>query len=466
MLLAALCLLTISCQKEEVTNFNMETEFPETVELIEATFNASVTDVDGNAVPGARIDVYVDGSKILTDIGSGSDTNFNIENESFHPTRTVIKVSASGFTPNFATPNFEEGESVNLNFVMDVHEHNSMHSMAEVAEHNNENHLSVSINPDVISSETSYLLVSQTYDFGFQTTDLMHADRTIDPGGNVSTIEFKEIFYVGAYNELGQQLSVNEESAFNVNVISDVTDPSVYVFNQKLGIWLPMNNVDLTENGFNFSADQLTVYGVISSCSGDTKAPTPYCFVGSTYTLNDDNIVIAEFFDAGSFDDCDEDLTFLVRRVQDDCGVGAENFGDSFTICPEDEGKTIEVEMKIIDDSRNSDYCITSFEVVSGAGNPNAPIPICLNISTVLYSTGVMLWAQDFDNGSYDVETAQEDLTFEIRKMTDACANGSDTFGPTIEICAAEQGTTIGILMKVIDEDGNSNTCAIDLKVI
>ncbi len=463
LVLLMFCLLAFSCQKE-VESISMETEFPETVELIAANLTGEVIDLEGNGVAGALIEILFDG-EVLRSITT-TDGSFSEVNQAYHPTHTVIKVTAPGFTPNFATPQVEAGQSLSINFSMDKHEEFTTHNQGEEAEHYNVNNMLAYFPPAAIETGASaYGVVSQTFDFGYQTTDLMQADRSIDPAGNLITLDFKEVFYLGVVNELEDELSVEPNQTFNVSLISDVTDPQVLYFDQKRGVWIHVAGIENTASGFNFSSDKLTMYGVVSACANDTQSPTPYCFVGADYSYDSGTELPADVIDAGSFDDCDTNLTRLIRRTSDDCGVGDDSFGPSLSLCPEDIGKNIEVEMMLIDDARNSDYCITNINIVAGGGTGD-PIASCISLSTALVDGPVTLWAQDFNFQSSDSSTADEDLIFELKKEVDACGNGSDNFGPTIELCDVEKGTIIDITLRVTDEDNNSSTCTAELRII
>lgn len=461
--LAMLCLLAFSCQKE-VESITMETEFPQTVELIEASLVGEIVDIGGFPMEEALVEIMFDGEVLRSfTVAGGSFTEID---QTYHPTHTVIRVSADGFTPNFATPQVEAGQPMNISFTMDQHELLTTHVQGEVAEHYNVDNLLVYFQPETIGSDgAAFGIVSQTFDFGYETKDLMLANRSIDAAGNLVTLDFKEVFFIGAFNELGEELSVGTDQMFNATKISDVTDPSVFYFDQERGVWLNVSDVEATSSGFNITSDQLTVYGVISACADDTKSPTPYCFAGVEHTYVDGLEIRADLIDAGSFDDCDMDLTKLVRRIQDDCGYGDNEFRPFLSICSEDVGKNIEVELLLIDDARNSDYCLTNINIVAGSGNGD-PVPVCISLSTALFTPGLLLWAQDFDFNSYDDSTAYEDLVFEIRKEVDVCGNGSDNFGTTIELCDAEKGETIDVILRVTDEDNNSSTCTVELRVI
>ncbi len=67
------------------------------------------------------------------------------------------------------------------------------------------------------------------------------------------------------------------------------------------------------------------------------------------------------------------------------------------------------VSWKVSDGCGNITSCLSTFMVV----DKKAPTPYCVNISSALMNNGqVELWARDFDLGSFDNCTSQEDLLF------------------------------------------------------
>jgi subtilisin-like proprotein convertase family protein len=81
-------------------------------------------------------------------------------------------------------------------------------------------------------------------------------------------------------------------------------------------------------------------------------------------------------------------------------------------LIPEDIGSKLskhKVEWKVTDGCHNHQVCVEHFTVE----DKKAPTPYCVHLSTALMDNGMVeLWAKDFDFGSFDNCTAQQDLVY------------------------------------------------------
>jgi hypothetical protein len=94
------------------------------------------------------------------------------------------------------------------------------------------------------------------------------------------------------------------------------------------------------------------------------------------------------------------------------------------------------------------------------------PIAVCESgMSFSLDGNGMaILRASTFDNGSFD---ACSDALLEIAKMTDNCGFEDNTiFGSEVILCCEDVGTEVMILLRVTDNDGNSNQCMASIEVV
>jgi hypothetical protein len=97
-------------------------------------------------------------------------------------------------------------------------------------------------------------------------------------------------------------------------------------------------------------------------------------------------------------------------------------------LIPEDIGSKLskhKVEWKVTDGCHNHEVCIEHFTVE----DKKPPTPYCLHISTALMENGMVeLWARDFDFGSFDNCTEQEDLLYTFNnwapQLTDTIIGG------------------------------------------
>lgn len=108
----------------------------------------------------------------------------------------------------------------------------------------------------------------------------------------------------------------------------------------------------------NVSSQQIEV-GVV-----DEFLPIPICDEKTVVTLTNDGTarVLAETFDNGSIDNCGI-YDFKVRRMDDPCKNGTNVFGDYVDFCCTDVGKSVMVNLLVIDNSRNTNSCMVEIVV-------------------------------------------------------------------------------------------------------
>jgi len=98
------------------------------------------------------------------------------------------------------------------------------------------------------------------------------------------------------------------------------------------------------------------------------------------------------------------------------------------------------------------------FEVIVIDNIP--PVAVC-DEHTVVTVTGectARAFAKTFDDGSFD---NCSEVTFQVRRMTGNCG-GTHVFGDYVEFCSGDIGKTIQVVLKVIDAEGNFNTCMVE----
>lgn len=93
------------------------------------------------------------------------------------------------------------------------------------------------------------------------------------------------------------------------------------------------------------------------------------------------------------------------------------------------------------------------------------PTPVCDEITQISIggSGTATILAETFDDGSND--NCGVDF-FQVRRMTDNCAiAGNTVFGPSVQFCCADIGTTQQVIFRVFDVAGNFNDCMVDVLV-
>jgi subtilisin-like proprotein convertase family protein len=115
---------------------------------------------------------------------------------------------------------------------------------------------------------------------------------------------------------------------------------------------------------------------------------------------------------------------------------------------------------KVTDGCNNVTTCDYEFMVV----DKKAPTPYCISVSTAVMDMGpdgqpgVELWASDFNIGSFDNCTAQEDLLYSF-SGTSFVPNR--TFG-----CDDVANSPVEVQMYVWDEKGNNDFCSVFLTIV
>ncbi|NNF33671.1 MAG: T9SS type A sorting domain-containing protein, partial [Saprospiraceae bacterium] len=97
----------------------------------------------------------------------------------------------------------------------------------------------------------------------------------------------------------------------------------------------------------------------------DEKSPVAICEQDLIVTLNSNGRarIQAEDFNLESFDDCSDELTFEVRRMDDPCGVSGTDWADEIHFCCEDVAAPVMVAFKVTDASGNTNQCMVEVEV-------------------------------------------------------------------------------------------------------
>jgi len=249
---------------------------------------------------------------------------------------------------------------------------------------------------------------------------------------------------------------------------SDAYGPTILFCDVEIGETIPVRMKVSDEAGNSDFCDVTIVISGASDCANDVEPPIPVC-ISSVPLLFDegDNIIWAEDINFNSTDNCSTDLVFEIKKLNDLCGNGSDAYGPSILFCDMEIGETIPVRMKVSDEAGNSNYCDVNV-IVSGASDctndVDPPIPYCINSLALTFGEGDnIIWAQDVNFNSTD--NCSTDLVYEIKKLNDDCANGSDAYGPSIIFCDMEIGETVPVRMKVSDEAGNSDFCDVNIVV-
>jgi len=129
------------------------------------------------------------------------------------------------------------------------------------------------------------------------------------------------------------------------------------------------------------------------------------------------------------------------------------------------------VSWKVTDGCNNVTTCSYNFMVV----DKKAPTPYCVSLSTAVMEMGpdnepgTDLWAIDFNLGSFDNCSAQENLRY---TFTDVAPENDPLYDPTQRSssktfdCDDVENSPVEVMMYVWDEKGNSDFCSVFLTII
>ena len=125
------------------------------------------------------------------------------------------------------------------------------------------------------------------------------------------------------------------------------------------------------------------------------------------------------------------------------------------------------VTWKVTDGCQNVTSCSTNFMVV----DKKAPTPYCINVSSaVMASNGTLdIWAVDFNLGSFDNCTADENLRYtftDVAPEDDTSYDESRMSSSRVFTCEDVENSPVAVMMYVWDEKGNYDFCEVYLSIL
>jgi hypothetical protein len=122
------------------------------------------------------------------------------------------------------------------------------------------------------------------------------------------------------------------------------------------------------------------------------------------------------------------------------------------------------ITFRVYDNCGNSSSCTQSIVV----RDLIAPIAICRTFTTASLGTdgtARVSW-QSFDDGSYDNCSVQR---IEVRRMDENSCDLEDDFKPFVQVCCTDvtgsEVPPVMVVLRVVDQSNNSNTCMVSLEV-
>ncbi len=128
-----------------------------------------------------------------------------------------------------------------------------------------------------------------------------------------------------------------------------------------------------------------------------------------------------------------------------------------YTICDLPVGETC-VRYTVTDLCGNKSYGTLTVRVIDDI----PPIPVCdeHTVATVTTDCTARVYAETFDDGSFD---NCSDVHFQVARMRGSSSIGP--FGDYADFGQSDVGKTSQVVLKVIDEEGNWNTCMVEVYV-
>jgi hypothetical protein len=126
------------------------------------------------------------------------------------------------------------------------------------------------------------------------------------------------------------------------------------------------------------------------------------------------------------------------------------------------------------DDCGNKTEAFTEIRVI----DKTPPTPVCdeFTVTTLSNNGFARVFAEALDDGSHDNCSP---VGFEVARMTAGCGQNANAFGPYVDFCCADVGTSVTVILKVWDDangsgvygdvvsgvSDNFNTCMVVVKV-
>lgn len=450
----------VSCEKERDTV--IESGVPDSIELVKTGLSGKVTDKGLTPLANVVVKVMYENWE-LGRTTTQADGHFEFKAQAVQKEKTYLVFEKEGYSPNISNQLFEENGSILLQPILKpLSVDQALANTASEVQLGSQ--IKVSLPAEMVNGSNPKLRL-QYFDFEAELKNNMLAELATD-----GKIEPSKVIWLDVVNDQNQSLpwESNAEATFIINnEIKKNFSSSIWYFDPLLARWIKKHNL-ITENGQTyFKVKKSGFYAFVNPCLADSEKPVPYCLNNITVLLTQGpNLLHASDFNAGSYDNCDDNLDFKIRRSSDLCGNGDDVFKPYISLCPGDAGKNFTVVIKVTDDFNNSDSVVINVSVAGNApcSNDNKkPIPYCkTNVDVSFAANSGTLPANFFDAGSYDDCSSPSDLEFLVKKVqTDICGNGSNTLSQVLKFCTAEIGKTLEIETHVYDQNGNSDFCTI-----
>ena len=191
-------------------------------------------------------------------------------------------------------------------------------------------------------------------------------------------------------------------------------------------------------------------------CEDDTEPPVAVCESGSIFQLEGTFPIVnvsATQIDDGSFDLCSPIVDYRISFF--DNGEPPATTSVSIEVSGE-----FQVYLWVMDEAGNWSSCETTIIVVEGTDNCDNDLmpPLAICQETVTINAGESLSAQEIDEGSFDMCSDSIDYRISLA--------GNETEPPSTTSLDFPLPGNYQVVLWVIDEAGNWNTCWTDLTVI
>lgn len=458
-ILALLMLVLTSCS-DEMEEITEEPQFPDPTELITGNITGTIVDQGSNEpVDGVTVDLIA--SEILLASTQTLGGSYSFEEQAL-ASETLIRVHSTTFAPSYRVSAIEANNDVQENFTLSTFD-NIQEEQTEAFVLKTDNGLAVEFFDEYMSEYESVRIGYKSFSFP-EDAAVLDFNQGVDAEGQVISLSFDQAYCLSAYSADGTVSLQSADKEFNVS-IDNATGKSIWMLSTSTGMWKEVTEYDIRGEAVRLSTDQFTYYATVApDCDEDTEQPIVVCLQNYDLDLSIQEWLRVDDVDNGSYDNCDDNISLTYKKdIQDACDGPPPGYSITQLFCNEESRQVIPCVLRAMDASGNFSECsftVTVSNEIDCAGNADAPIPYCVNnLSVELNDGSAILVAGAIDVGSFDECTAQSDLLFQIRKQSDICGNGSDSFGATIEFCLAELGNDLRVEMNVTDENGNSDYC-------
>lgn len=254
------------------------------------------------------------------------------------------------------------------------------------------------------------------------------------------------------------RLTTSDEDTGVPPTTTSVTIPPV------IGTYIVVMYAIDPSGNWNNCFSEVNIVGINDgSCDDDNEPPSIFCITGLTAEITPGTssvTIFAQDIIQSFTENCDPNPNFSINLITESTGAPQGQTSISF-----DAPAEYPVEVWAVDDAGNSTFCETFIHVIGDGSAPcendnEAPTAVCDQdiMVSAIPDFGVILWAQDIDEGSYD---NCSDVQLTLNLFDDN--TGTPPTSSSIQLPAVVADYMV--VLYVEDSNGNFNNCFTQVSV-